>query len=269
MDCVEAHEHLSDLNRGLLKPGLAGTVRAHVSACARCAAALRLDAELRARIRTEVPRYAASPVLRGRIQALLADSASATPSPTPPSGWRAWLHGHRWPVGSLAGVVAALLLVWAGLPWILQDPVSLLSAHAIDEHAEYVKETMTRPAADPAAVVRELRGLVNYAFEPVFPGDAQIQMIAGKVSDLSGRRVATFIYRDTGGRYATLFLLAGVEIAIPSEGRKPIGAFTPYHRRASGRELLLWTQGPLTCVLVSDQDAAGAASLFLKVRQAT
>jgi anti-sigma factor (TIGR02949 family) len=269
MDCAEARDHLSDLNRGRLPASTADAVRAHVEACAACAEALDVDAEVRARVRREAPRYTAPPALRERIRARLADSALAQAAPTRSGGWRTWLPGLRWTVGSLAGATAAVLLLGVGWLWMAKDPVSVLLDRAVDEHAEYVKDTMTRPAADSAAVMRELQGKVEYAFEPVFPGDAQQQLVVGTVSDLPGARAATFVYRDGSGRYTTLLLLPEASVDIPAEGRLPIEAFTPYHRVVSGRQLLLWKQGRLAYLLVSDLDQAGSVSMFLKIRKAT
>lgn len=269
MDCAEAREHLGELNRGLLPAGTADAVRVHVSACAGCAESLRVDAEVRARVRLEIPRYTAPPALRARVRTLLADVAPAHAAPTRTGGWRAWLPGLRWSVGGLAGATAVILLLGIGWLWTAQDPMSALFDRAVDEHAEYVKDTMTRPAADPAAVMRELRGKVEYVFAPVFPGDAQQQLVAGEVSDLPGRRAAAFVYRDDSGRYTTLFLLPEAGVDIPAEGRLSIETFRPYHRVVSGRQLLLWKQGRHAYLLVSDLDQAGSAAMFLKVRKAT
>lgn len=263
MDCSRVREHLNELNRGLLEPHLAEAVRAHADGCAPCAEALRLDAELRAEIRAEAPRYPAPPALRGRVQALLAEAAPRR------AGWRGWLLGHPRSVRGLVGALAVLLLAWAGSLWIARDPVSLLAASAIAEHVEYVEETLNSPAADPRAVVRELRGRIDYAFEPVFAGDSHVQLVAGRVSPLAGTRAAALIYRDQARRYTTLFLMPGADIVIPADGRMPIEAFKPYHRAVAGRELLLWSQGDLTCMLVSDLDQAGTAAMFLKIRKAT
>jgi len=117
--------------------------------------------------------------------------------------------------------------------------------------------------------MRELHAKVDYALDPVFPGDAQQQLVAGMVSDLPGKRAATFVYRDGSGRYTTLFLLPEAGLDIPAEGRLPIETFTPYHRVVSGRQLLLWKQGRLAYLLVSDLDQAESVSMFLKVRKAT
>lgn len=269
MDCSEAREHLGDLNRGLLPASTAVAVRAHLGACAACAEDLQVDAEVHVRVRLEAPRYTAPPALRERIRTLLADSTPAQTAATRSGGWKTWLPGLRWTVGSLAGATVVVLLLGVGWLWMAKDPVSVLLDRAVDEHAEYMKETMTRPAADPAAVMRELKGKVAYAFEPVFPGDAQQQLVAGTVSDLTGQRVATFVYRDGAGRYTTLFLLPEAGVGIPTEGRMPIENFTPYHRVVSGRQLLLWKRGRLAYLLVSELDQAGSASMFLKIRKAT
>lgn len=268
MDCSEAREELGDLNRGRLSAGTAEAVRAHVEACVSCAEALRVDAELRALVRSEAPRYAAPDALRARIQSLLVDAATGAPAPNRLSKLRSWFFAHRWIIGTLAGAAAAILVVWGGSIRMARDPVSILAADAVDEHREYVQETMTQPAADPSAVVRALKARVDYPFEPIFPGDAQEQLIAGKVSDLSGKRAVTFVYRDSAGRYTTLFLMPVTGIVIPTQDRIPIETFKPYHRVVSGHQFLLWKQGDLACVLVSDVDEAGLSSVFLKIRKA-
>lgn len=269
MECAAVQELLNDLNRGRLESGLGEAVRAHVAGCTSCAHALNFDAELRARLRAEAPRYAASPALRARLQVLAADIA---PAPGPvlerPGGWRGWIARHPWPVATLAGAVAVVLLAWAGWLWLARDPVSLLAARAIDEHAEYAKRTMSRSTPDPQAVVQDLKRRLGYALDPVFPGDSHLQLVGGSVSDLPGRRAAALIYRDPANRYTTLYLMPEGGIDVPREGRLSIEKYTPHHRVVSGRQLLLWKQRGLACLIVSDMDEAGTAAAFLKIRKA-
>jgi len=278
MDCSEAREHLCDLNRGRLEADAAEAVRAHMGQCADCAALLQVEVRIRALIRAQAPRYTAPPTLKARVQDLLAESASpkesvthgAAVGPRRTAGrprWRDVFRGHPWTAGISAGAVAVLLVVWAGWLWLARDPVSLLADRAVAEHVEYVKGTMTRPVADSPAVMREVKGQVGFAFEPIFPGDSQVQLVAGMVTDLRGKRAAAFVYRDGSGRYTTLFLMPEAGIVIPDEGRMPIETFKPYHRVTSGRQLLLWKQRNLACLLVSDLDQAGMASMFLKIRK--
>jgi len=271
MDCSEAQEHLNDLERGRLEADTAEVVRAHVAQCAVCAAALQTEARIRSMVQTQVPRYSAPPALKTRIQALLVHTAPATESVPHAAAarvrWRDVFRAHRWTVGSLTGAVAVLLVVWASWLWLARDPVSSLADRAVAEHMEYVRETMTRPAADASAVINEVRGQIDFALEPVFSGDSQVQLVQGKVQDFRGKRAAVFIYRDSSGRYTTLFLMPEAGIVVPDDGRLPIETFKPYHRVTSGHQLLLWKQRSLACVLVSDLDQAGIASMFLRVRK--
>lgn len=266
MECSEARENLTDLNRGRLEGEPAEAVRAHVGQCATCAAALQREVEVRALIQAQAPRYTAPPALRSRIQAAMAqDDFGGGGS----FAWRTWLRGHPWTVGSLASAVAVLLVVWVGILWVGRDPVSRLAARAVAEHVEYARQTMDRSVPDPLALVRELRSQVDFSFEPIFRGDSQVQLVAGLVSDLPGKRAATFVYRDGSGRYTTLFLMPGAGTVIPAEDRMPIETFKPHHRVTSGRHLLLWKQRDLACLLISDLDEAGMAAMFLKVRKAS
>ncbi len=262
MDCCEARDHLSELARGRLDAGTEAAVRAHVGQCPPCAEALRVQEKVRALVRGQAPRYAAPQALQARLRSLLGQA------PPRRSGWRDRLGRHPWMVGSLAGAVAVLLLAGGGLLWLVRDPVSPLLARAVAEHVEYVRATMDRPAADPEGVVRALKGQVAFPLGPVFPGDDQVQLVAGMLSDLGGRQAATFIYRDSSGRYVTLFLMPEAGIPIPEKGRMPIQTFKPYHREEAGRHLLLWKQRDLACLIVSDLDQAATASMFLKIRRA-
>jgi hypothetical protein len=96
----------------------------------------------------------------------------------------------------------------------------------------------------------------------------RVQLVAGVVSELSGRRAATFIYKDTAGRYTTLFLMPGAGIVVPEGDRMPIETFKPHYRTASGRSLILWKHRDLAWLLVSDLDKTEVPAMYLKVRKA-
>jgi mycothiol system anti-sigma-R factor len=281
MDCSEAQEYLWDLNRGKLEADTSAAVRTHLEQCPACAVALQVEAKVRGLIRAQAPRFTAPTQLKGRIQALLAESAeSASPKESVTHGaargsrrtggprWRDWLRGHPWMVGSLAGATAVLLLVWAGSLWVTRDPVARLATWAAAEHAEDVKEMMSRSAADPGRLFRELQSQIDFPFEPVFRGDPQVQLVAAMVSELPGKRAATFVYRDRAGRYTTLFLMPGAGVVVPEGNRMPIETFKPHFRTASGRNLLLWKHRDLAWLLVSDLDKTELPAMYLKVRKA-
>jgi anti-sigma factor (TIGR02949 family) len=262
MECAEAREHLADLNRGQLGPELAAAVRGHVAQCPACQALLETDAEIRELSRTQAPRHTAPPALRTRIQGMI-----TRPDAGGWVAWWRWLRLHPWSVGALAAT-CVLLVVWALWAWRPGDPVSQMTAQAVREHGEYIKEVKTRPAADPAALLRELRPQVGFPFEPVFQGDPQVQLVAAQVGELSGKRAATFIYRHTAGQYSTLFLMPGTGVVVPEGDRMLIETFRPHFRTTAGRSLFLWKHRDLAWLLVSDLDRSEVPAMYLKVRKA-
>lgn len=264
MRCAEAKEHLADLNRGRLEPETAKALRSHVEECTACAADLQTEAEIRALIQAQAPRYTAPPGLRARIEAHMTRPA-ARGWPV----WLEWLRAHTWTASGLAGAVAAIVLVWAGSLWLARDPLSQMLAHAVMDHAQYVKEMMNRSAADPQSLIGELRSQAGFSFEPVFQGDPGVQLVGTQVIELSGKRAATLFYRDSAGRYTTLFLMPGTGTVMPDGGRMQIESFKPYHRVTSERQVLFWKQRDLACIIVTDLDQSGLASMFLKIRKAT
>ncbi len=230
--------------------------------CASCRAALEADAEIRRLIQAQAPRHAAPPALRTRIEALV-----ARPTRGERAAWWRWLRLHPWPVGALA-VAVCVLVLWAGWVWLPGDPVSRMTAQAVAEHVEYTKKVKTRPAPDPGALLQELRPQVGFPFEPVFQGDPQVQLVAALAGELSGQRAATFVYRDTAGRYTTLFLMPGAGVVVPEGDRMLIETFRPHYRTASGRSLILWKHRDLAWLLVSDLDKTEVPAMYLKVRKA-
>lgn len=262
MDCRDAREHLADLQRGRLSPDLAEVVRAHLAGCVACSDVLRAEAALHALILERAPRHSAPAALRARVQAILRDADR------PISGARrGWFRAHPWVTGALAGA-AALVLVWVGREQLTRDPASRLVARAVVEHVEYAREAMDRPVPDPAQLLSRLRSEAIFPLGPIFPGDAEAPLISAMTGELRGRPAVALVYRNAPGRYTTLLLIPGADLTIPAQDRVPIEAFTPHYRVASGKHVLYWKQRDLACLMVSDLDRSGLASMFLKVRKA-
>jgi anti-sigma factor (TIGR02949 family) len=263
MNCREARDLLAELIRNQLDCDMADAVRAHAAACAGCAEALRVEAAMRALIRERAPRFPAPPALRARVQAALQDAGRR-----PAAGWRTWLSLHPWRVGGCAVALAALVAVWVGTAWLTADSVSRLVSRAVDEHVEYAREAMQRPAPDAAGLLAALRSRAGFPLGTLFPGDADTQLISTTTAELRGKPAVALVYRNGPERYTTLLLMPGADVTIPAEDRLAIQAFKPHHRVASGKEILYWKQNDLACLMVSDLDRAGTAALFLKIRTA-
>jgi anti-sigma factor (TIGR02949 family) len=257
MDCGDARDRLPEFERNELSPEAASGVRAHLAACAGCREVAEADARLRALLRTRAPRFEAPPAVRRRVAEMLEAGAP-----------RRWRDRPAWWVGLSVGLAAAtVLLVWVGARWLRPDPVSQLVAEALHEHAEYVQEAMPRQTPDPRALLQAVGATVQFPVEPVFRGDAQVQLVAATGSQIRGRHAAALIYRSAAGIYSTLFLLPQ-DVPIPEGGRMAIQTYKPHHRVAEDRHLLLWKQRGLTYLLVSDLPEGELPGIFLKIRTA-
>jgi anti-sigma factor (TIGR02949 family) len=263
MECREVQDHLAELSRRRLPAECADAVRAHVDRCDGCRQALRVEQQLHAIVRARAPRYTAPPALRARIRSTLHEAERGTAH-----GWRSWIRLHPWAASVMAGALAVLALTWAGTAWFARDPASRLMARAVAEHVEYAREAMDRPAPDAPALVKRAESQSPFPLAPLFPGDADAPLISATASDLGGRPAMVLVYRNAPGRYTTLLLMPGADATIPAESRLAIETYKPHHRVISGKQVLYWKQRDLACLLVSDLDQSGVASMFLKVRKA-
>ena len=262
MECQEAREQLEEMIRGHLAAGAGEALEAHLAGCASCREALEVQRAVRAMVRAGAPRYAAPPDLRARIGA-----QTGARIERPRSAGAAWWV-PRWSLAAAAGALAVLLAVWGSSLWTARDPVARLVAGGMAEYREYASRAAPRPATDPATLLKPLQSQLEFPFEPVFEGDPQVHLVSAQLSDLAGRRAATLVYRDVAGRYSALFLMPETGIPIPEQGRMSIEAYKPYHRVTEGKQLFLWKQRNLACLLVVDGSEADGVALFLKIRKA-
>jgi anti-sigma factor RsiW len=263
MECRDVQEQLTGVSEAQLPGDVAAAVRAHLARCATCREALQATDRLRGLIRAHTPRFTAPAALRARVR-----DAWPAATRTRPTGWRGRVRSHPWLAGTLAGAVAALVLFWAGTSWIVRDPVSRLLAQAVEEHLEYAREAMDRPAPDARDLIHRVASQAAFPLGSVFAGDAETLLISAVTSDLHGKAAVALVYRNATKRYTTLVLMPGADVTIPAENRLPIEQFTPYHRVASGKHVFYWKQRDLACLLVSDLDQSGLADMFLKIRKA-
>jgi anti-sigma factor RsiW len=262
MTCRDVREDLPDLIRGHLSAELAGNVRAHLVGCPACSEALRSEEQFRALVQGYAPRFTAPPALRARIQVALRDAGRP-----PRMVWHARVRRHPWLTGVLVGAMAAVAVVWVGGAWLARDPVARLVSAAVDEHVEYVRETMHRPVPDAEELLRRVQSEAGFPLGPVFRGDAQAPLILATVTEVRGTRAVALVYRNGPERYTTLLLMPGADALIPAEDRLAIENFKPHHRVASSKHVLYWKQSDVAYLLVSDLDQSDLGAMFLKVRK--
>ena len=169
------------------------SVKKHLHDCAGCAARHRSILALRARIRTGVTYFAASPALQARVCATVgAMCAAALPRSSPRSDrWR-WLSG-----GVLAGCTASVFA------WVLGSTV--LAWHADEEFAvaavaAHVRATLGDHLIEVASSDRHtvkpwLSARLDYSPPVQDLAKEGFTLIGGRLDYLERRPVATLIYR--------------------------------------------------------------------------
>ena len=94
MNCKQAETLVAACADGEVDALRNYSIKKHLLGCAGCAASYQSMLELRARIRTEVPYFVASPALQARVRAAVgAVRASVRPQSRPTSDRWLWLTG--------------------------------------------------------------------------------------------------------------------------------------------------------------------------------
>jgi hypothetical protein len=203
------------------------------------------DEALAARLRSELPRYAAPARLRAAI-------AEGTAPPRARTGWLA-------PVLSAAATARLVRSVVA-------------------EHTRALMWGARRPEAVPAALpwLTQESGI---GLRQVFAGDDRLQFVGAEPVYLEGLRGVALHYRDGDGHLLTYVALPFAALPVPDRRRVAIQrgerTFRPALVHDSGFSAWVWRQaeGALACFLVSDMvseaDLEKFKDYFVRVRLAT
>ena len=222
------------------------------------------DEELGRLLREQLPRYPASASLRAAVvQAVL-------PEPLRRPWWMLWLAPAA---SSLATAMIAMLWIAPSLTTnSAGDPLQLVARAVVSEHAKNVLWGESRPDVVPAALPRAMEES-GVALNWVFTGDENIQLVNAKPTYLEGHRGIELAYEDTQGHTVTYVILPAGKVVLPERGRVQVDRWRPLLRQENGFSLIVWRQGGLLCVmvsdLVSDSDLDTFKQYFVKVRSST
>jgi anti-sigma factor RsiW len=199
------------------------TIEQHLRGCANCAALQQAALALRDRIRSEVPRYEATPALRERVRAMLADTAAAeAPRPQPlRERWR-WLVS-----GAVAGCAATIMAWTVGttvLAWHTSDDVAA-EAVAMHVRATLNNHLIQVASSDQHTVKPWLSARLDYS-PPVRDFSSEgFTLNGGRLDMLDKQRVATLVYQyrlhmidvfvrpETAGAAPTMRTVRGFNVA--------------------------------------------------------
>jgi anti-sigma factor RsiW len=169
------------------------SIKKHLLGCSGCMARHQSITALRARIRTEVPYFVASPVLQARVRATVGAVRASIPSQLRPAGdrWR-WLTG-----GILAGCMASVFA------WILGTTVLAWRANedfATAAVAAHVRATLDDHLIEVASSDRHtvkpwLSARLDYSPPVQDLANEGFTLLGGRLDYLERRNVATLVYR--------------------------------------------------------------------------
>lgn len=215
---------------------------AHLAFCMECQWAYARERELRALLRTRLPREPAPAALGERIRSAVGRADRA-------ERWRALRRPLAWAVP-----VAALLLLAAGVGlWERSTPP--LVGELVAKHLMYSR--LDAPAEIVSASQETVSGWFRerVRFPVVVPdfSPSGIRLVGGRLTDLSDRPVAYLLY-EKGRNLVSLFAFSNRELILPADGWVRVGEARFYVTQLKGAEVVLWTQGDLTYALVSSLD---------------
>ncbi len=253
MTCAELRTHLLDHRRQRLLPDAEEAVRAHLESCPTCAAEDAAERALDEALGRRA-RHPASPGLKRRLAALVAERTAPAPSPSPaPTPMR------RSPARWLAPALAAGLLVASGL--LLNQSrrggdaaLALLTAEAVNDHLRvlYSQRPLEVESGGPHRVKPWFEGKLDFA--PTVPEPAGLTLQGGSVGWFRDRKAAVLGYTLRLHKVTLLqFRAEGLPWpTVPGEVRA--GSERGFH-------VFAWRAGDLGYALVSDASPAELSSV--------
>ena len=233
MNCNEAGMLVARYADGEVDSLQGRSIEQHLRGCAACAAKHQDLLALRARIGAEVPYFTATPELRERVRALLAnaqDTARARPRPQR-DRWR-WLTG-----GAIAGCAATLLAWSVGttvIAWRTNEDV------AVEAGATHVRATLNNhliqvASSDQHTVKPWLSARLDYSPPVQDLSSEGFALTGGRLDMLNKQRVATLVYSH---RLHTIDVFVRPESAPAPSTLRTVRGFNVVHATGSGMDWL-------------------------------
>jgi anti-sigma factor RsiW len=228
MKCKQAQTHVAAYADGELDAPRTYSIKQHLHGCASCTAIHHDILVLRARIRAEVPKFAASPALHARVRATIGAVHAAGPAGVRQTGdrWR-WLTG-----GVLAGCAASVFA------WMVGTAVLTARANedfALAAVASHVRATLGEHLIEVASSDRHtvkpwLSARLDYSPPVQDLANEGFPLIGGRLDSLERHPVAALVYRY---RQHTIDVFVRPETAhAPIAGLRTVRGFNV--ARASG-----------------------------------
>jgi anti-sigma factor RsiW len=193
MKCKQVETQVAAYADGELDALRTYSVKQHLHGCASCTATHHGILALRARIRAEVPRFVASPVLHARIRALVGAMRASLPAEARQTGdrWR-WLTG-----GVLAGCTASVFAWMVGTAVLTARANEDFAVAAVTSHvrATLGDHLIEVASSDRHTVKPWLSARLDYSPPVQDLANEGFTLIGGRLDSLERRPIATLVYR--------------------------------------------------------------------------
>jgi anti-sigma factor RsiW len=233
MNCNEAGTLVAVYADGEFDSLQGRSIEQHLRGCTACAAKYQDVLALRARIRVEVPFFAAPPALRERLRALSARARDVAPvRPRPERDrWR-WLTG-----GALAGCTATMLAWVVGTAVIDRRANEAIAVDAVTTH---VRATLNNhlievASSDQHTVKPWLSARLDYSPPVRDLASEGFALTGGRLDTLDKQPVATLVYRY---RQHVIDVFVRPELAHAPSALRTVRGFNVAHATGSGMEWL-------------------------------
>ena len=255
MNCNEAESLIAAYADRELNGRRQRSIEAHLVHCGACARQHRGVLALRARLRAEVPCFAAPPALRGRVLARLAAASEARAPRARPATerWR-WLTG-----GALAGC-AAMMLAWVLGTTVLDWRANRdLVAEAVSSHvrATLGNQLIQVASSDQHTVKPWLSARLDYSPPVRDLASEGFALIGGRLDTLEKRSVATLVYRY---RLHTIDVFVEPQLAHAPPALSTVRGFNVAHATGSGMDWLAVSDASPEVLSAFVQQLAGPAT---------
>jgi anti-sigma factor RsiW len=246
MTCQEVHGLLLDAQRARLAPDARAQMDAHVQRCAVCTHEAAAEQLLTEALEGRLPQHAAPVALKRKLAAEWPGLVAREPS-----AWQRW---SRSLVPALA-VAAVLLMV---VPLYYQrssERGSVMVAEAVNDHLRILssQHPLDIENAGMHQVKPWFQGRLDFAPVVRFLGDQDVPLQGGAVGYYLDRKAAVFVFHRRL-HAVSLFVFRADGLPWPTRGLQRIGRAQAQVAAARGFSLVLWREGELGYVLVSDLD---------------
>ncbi len=287
MDCSNVRPLLSHHLSGRLDEARTSEVARHLDGCPGCRQLALVEGALDGALAT-LPRGAAPSRLLARLEGLVMDrdaqagAPTRTPSPPPrlpllprpddrPRGTeqRERARASTWTAAFVSACAAAALVLVVART---SAPSSTLSrgpdlvAEAVNDHLRVVAST--HPIEIESGGIHQVKpwftGRIDFAPRVTFSGDDDFPLRGGSVGYFIDRKAAVFLFQRRL-HSITLLVFPPDGLAWPSATGAPVGRLSLTQTTSRGFSVLLWRDGGLAYVLVSDVNVHELVTLATKL----